>query len=104
MRIKGFTVHQADANGKALCGATPKGFMGEAGLSTDPRRVTCPTCERKAKGLKRFEVLVLCSGGEETYRVWSKTESAAKFDACAKAEKDYPFAAAFRVISIQEIS
>ena len=48
--IKGFTVHLANAEGKAVCGVLkPRSFMGKPGLSTNPRYVTCHKCERAAR-------------------------------------------------------
>jgi hypothetical protein len=45
--VKGFTVHLAGTDGKAVCGVlNPKGFLGKPGLTTDPRRVTCHKCEK----------------------------------------------------------
>lgn len=48
MRVKGYTVHAVDVNGKTLCGVKPRLFMGRPGISTKQNRlgITCPKCER----------------------------------------------------------
>lgn len=50
MKIKGYTVHLDAGNGQTVCGVKPRVFMGRVGLSKHLNRVTCPKCERLAKG------------------------------------------------------
>ena len=46
MTIKGHTVHLATATGATMCGTAPRMFMGQRGVSTNLRCVTCPKCEK----------------------------------------------------------
>jgi len=47
MMIKGYTVHLAGDNGRAVCGVLkPRSYMGQPGLTTKVRMVTCGECQK----------------------------------------------------------
>ncbi len=53
MAIKGFTVHQENAQGNPLCGRrlNRRGYLGKPNVNASPRFVTCPDCQKKLKDL-----------------------------------------------------
>ena len=48
---KGYTVHQANAQGTPLCGRrlNRRGFLGKPNVNEDPRFVTCHECQERLK-------------------------------------------------------